>query len=75
MLLWIQFRQSIEFTTLHFNLKKALKVLNPIEETRNPIPHITLARVKQKIEINQYSLSTMPQLTVNKIEFMGIVYT
>lgn len=67
-MIWLQYQQSPEFTYVHNRLKKASVEFAKIEETRNQIPHITLARVKNKQVVPLYKIDEVSIITVNKIE-------
>lgn len=64
-LLWAQFAENPAFSSLSYALRNAL----PGEETRKPLPHITLARIKQ-LKTLPFDLPVIRKLSfqVNHVE-------
>lgn len=58
-LIWAQLKPSKDFNNLFTILNKQLKSFKEKEETiKNPLPHITLARVKKDISMSDLKIST-----------------
>ena len=66
-MIWLKFKEDYLFSSIHTQLKGVMNAFVETPETRKLIPHITLARIKNKIPVLINPIE-VPKLIVDKIE-------
>ena len=68
LMIWLKFKENYLFSSIHTQLKEEMKAFVETPEARKPIPHITLARIKNKNPVLLNPIEKLPKLIVDKIE-------
>ena len=68
LMIWLKFKKDYLFSSIHTQLKEVVKTLVKSTEAKTPIPHITLARIKNKIPVLLNQAEKLPKFMVDKVE-------